>query len=72
MIDEAGLAGLRSALEPDGYGVEVTETDSRVAVQIVAGPEACADCLAPEPVMKGVVAQLLGVEEASVDLAYPD
>lgn len=69
MIDATPL---RASLEPDGYWVEVSEAGDRVGVHIVAGPDACADCLAPEPVLRGIVADLLGVPEHRVDLTYPD
>lgn len=71
MIDDAGLRALRASLRPDGYDVEVTETPDRVAVRILAGEDACADCLSPEPVMKGIVADLLGVPAERITLTYP-
>jgi len=63
---------LRASLQPDGYDAEVTEAGERVRVRITAGPDACADCLAPEPVLRGVAADLLGVPEDKIDLSYPD
>lgn len=69
MIDATPL---RAALELDGYAVEVTQTGERVTVLIAVGRHACADCLAPEPVLKGIAADLLGVAQERIDLTYPD
>jgi hypothetical protein len=71
VIDDQGLRSLRASLRPDGYDVEVREHGRRVAVRITAGPDACADCLAPEPVLKGIVGKLLKVPEEAIDLTYP-
>ena len=42
-----------------------------VRVTITAGPGACADCLVPENLMRGILGQALGVPQDSIDLAYP-
>jgi hypothetical protein len=66
-----GIEALRSSLDADGYRLDVNETDGRVAVRISATPEACADCLVPEPLMRGIMSQTLGVPEDVIDLTYP-
>lgn len=71
VVNEEGLQSLRTTLEADGYLVDVEEAGERVGVRISAGPEACPDCLAPEPVLRGVIHQLLEVPEQSIDLSYP-
>jgi hypothetical protein len=72
MIDEAGLAAMRTTLAADGYGLEVAETGGRVDVRIsVVDPAACADCLAPEVVLRGILQQTLGVPAQLIDLTYP-
>lgn len=72
MINEEGLAAMRTTLAADGYALDVTEAGDRVAVRIsVADPEACEDCLAPEPIMRGILQQTLGVPGQSIDLTYP-
>ncbi|MQA83826.1 MAG: hypothetical protein GEV03_04100 [Streptosporangiales bacterium] len=71
MVDEEGLQALRTSLEADGYRLEVQEEGDRVGVRISATAEACADCLVPEPVLRGILQQTLGVPEGSIDLTYP-
>ena len=70
-VNENGLSALRSALRADGYLLDVQRTGDRVAVRISATPQACADCLAPEPVMRGILGKALGVGEDSIDVTYP-
>jgi hypothetical protein len=70
-IDESALAGLRSTLEADGYRMAVTESGSSVEVKIIAGPEACADCLVPKPIMRNILHAALGVPEDAIVLTYP-
>jgi hypothetical protein len=49
----------------------VGEAGPRVRVTISATPQACADCLAPENLMRGILGQALGVPEGAIDLTYP-
>ena len=72
MVDEAGLRTVRTALEADGYLLDVTESGGRLDARISAGPHACADCLVPKPVLRTMLQQALGVPEQSIDLRYPD
>lgn len=71
MVDQEGLQSLRSSLEADGYRLDVQEEGDRVGVRITATAEACPDCLVPEPVLRGILQQTLGVPEESIDLTYP-
>jgi hypothetical protein len=70
-IDETALDGLRSTLAADDYRMSVTESGSSVEVRITAGPDACADCLVPEPIMRHVLHAALGVPEDAIVLVYP-
>ena len=72
MIEEEGLQALRSSLEADGYRLEVRAEDGRVGVRISATPQACADCLVPKPLMRGVLRNALGVPEDRITLIYPE
>jgi len=72
MVDEQGLEGLRAALAADGYLIEVHERGGRLEARISAGPDACAECLAPKPVLLAMLQQALGVPERSIDLRLPD
>jgi hypothetical protein len=71
MADQDGLLALRSALSADGYEIDLRHAGDRVAVHISATPEACADCLVPKPVMRGILGKALGVGEDSIDITYP-
>jgi hypothetical protein len=71
MADQDGLLALRSALSADGYRLDVRQAGDRVAVRIAATPAACADCLAPEPVLRGIIGKALGVGEDTIDITYP-
>jgi hypothetical protein len=63
---------MRTTLAADGYALDVSEAGGRVDVRIsVADPEACEDCLAPEPIMRGILQQTLGVPGQAIDLTYP-
>jgi hypothetical protein len=58
-LDRA-LTGLRDVLGADGYQLDATASgDHSVVVRVVAGPDACADCLVPRPVMEGILADAL-------------
>ena len=71
MVNEAGIAAMRAALEADGYRLDVREEGSRVGARISATPAACADCLVPKPVLRAMLHQALGVPESEIDLRYP-
>jgi hypothetical protein len=71
-IDESALAGLRATLAADDYAMEVrAEEDGQVQVRITAGPQACADCLVPKPIMRSVLHRALAVPEEAITLVYP-
>ncbi|NIJ11321.1 hypothetical protein FHU38_001665 [Saccharomonospora amisosensis] len=73
MIDPSGLKAMQDMLATDGYRLEATEHGDRVDVRIsVADPQACADCLAPEPVLRGILHKQLKVPESAIDLVYPE
>ena len=70
-IDESALSGLRSTLEADDYRMSVAESGAGVEVTITAGPDACADCLVPKPIMRNILHAALGVPEDGIVLTYP-
>jgi len=67
------LEELRGGFEADGYELRLDSVDDAcAAVTIVAGPEACPECLVPKSAMEGIVMQSLsgsGIER--VTLTYP-
>jgi hypothetical protein len=71
MISAERTVALRSALAADGYLLEVAEDADRVRVTISATPQACADCLVPPDLMRGILGQALGVPPDAIDLTYP-
>lgn len=72
MIDTERAGEIAATLAADGYQMQIAETADRVTVTITAGPEACADCLVPENLMRGILGQALGVPENTIDLTYPE
>jgi hypothetical protein len=70
-VDELQLERLRQTLQADDYRLDVDVQDAGAAVTIVAGPDACEECLVPKPLMQSMLAPVLGVEPASISLTYP-
>jgi hypothetical protein len=71
MIDVTRLRPLQSSLGVDGYRLDAAQDGDRIDVTISASPGACADCLVPKDVLRGILGQLLGVAEEAIDLSYP-
>jgi hypothetical protein len=71
MIYPERAVALQSTLAADGYRMEIAEQGDRVTVTIIATPEACADCLVPKDLMRGILEQALGVPGDAIDLTYP-
>jgi hypothetical protein len=71
MIDTERTVALRSTLLADGYLLDIAEAGTRIRATITATPQACADCLVPKDLMRGILGQALGVPEDAIDLAYP-
>jgi hypothetical protein len=58
---DAALRGLRDTLESDGYGLEWSmEEENRIGIRVLAGSEACAECLVPPELMRSIVDNELG------------
>ena len=56
----SALQRFRDMLAADGYTLSwVVSEQDKVVVRIEAGPEACADCLVPMPIMEGIMADAL-------------
>jgi hypothetical protein len=71
MIDTERTVALRSTLAADGYLMEIAAAEDRIRVTISATPQACADCLVPKDLMRGILEQALGVPGDTIDLTYP-
>ncbi|MGH3234469.1 MAG: hypothetical protein ACRDOH_14670 [Streptosporangiaceae bacterium] len=70
-IDAERAGVLASSLATDGYRMEIAEAGDRVRVIITATPQACADCLVPKDMMRGILGQAPGVPRDAIDLTYP-
>ena len=60
----------KDMLESDGYTLTWTVTGTgadRVVVQIEAGPDACADCLVPLPIMEAIMSDALAPTPYSLE-----
>jgi hypothetical protein len=71
MIDTERTVALRSTLAADGYLLDIAEEGTRIRATITATPQACADCLVPKDLMRGILGQALEVPEDAIDLTYP-
>lgn len=58
---DAALQKFRDVLAADGYQLDWSLSPAgQVTITILAGPDACADCLVPLPVMEAIMADALG------------
>jgi hypothetical protein len=77
MIDrDEALTVFDNLFGADGYSVQVhswpDDTGSPLAIEVVAGEGACADCLVPKTVLRGILSKRLGLpDDAVVDVTYP-
>ena len=71
----SALQPFSSGLAADGYSLVVTAPDGEgLVVEIVAGPDACEDCLIPKEMFVGMLSARLGSEEVAfseLTLVYP-
>ncbi len=65
---DGALQGFRDMLASDGYELRWSlSSPDRVVVQILAGPDACADCLVPWPLMEAIMSDALGPTPYALD-----
>jgi hypothetical protein len=71
----AALEPLAEALLADGYELRATQTADRSArVEVVATPDACADCLVPQDVFTAIIStRLTEVLQGTwqIEVVYP-
>lgn len=70
-IDQQQLDDFRKTLEADDYHLNITVLDDAAIARIEAGPDACAECLVPKDFMRQMLAPLVGVDAAKIDISYP-
>lgn len=75
MVDDLrrALSPVVSALEADGYEARIEHKPGVVLFRIVAGLEACADCLSPRSILEPMIVQQLRLRgfQDEVQLEYP-
>jgi hypothetical protein len=71
MIDTERAVALRATLAADGYLLDIADQGLRVRVTITATPQACADCLVPQDLMRSILGDTLGIPPDAIDLMYP-
>lgn len=71
---QQALMPLISSLRSDGYDAIVEQKPGLVLFRIVAGPEACADCLSPRSVLEPMILRQLRREgfQDQVQVEYPE
>ncbi|MFC7401863.1 hypothetical protein [Citricoccus sp. GCM10030269] len=66
-VVDAALADFTGMMAQDGYQASwKPESADQIAVSIEAGPEACADCLSPTPIMEAILQKALSETPYSV------
>lgn len=70
-IDQQQLEDFRKTLEADDYHLDITVLDDAAIARIEAGPDACAECLVPKDFMRQMLAPLVGVDAAKIEIDYP-
>ncbi|NLC10654.1 MAG: hypothetical protein GX767_00185 [Firmicutes bacterium] len=72
---EKALKSIRETLSYDGYDLVFEEKEGGILdIRIVAGPDACAECLLPKEVLREIIAKELtekGVPFKSIELTLP-
>jgi hypothetical protein len=65
---DGALSTLRDVLTADGYDLEWSlADDNRIVVRVVAGEQACAECLVPVQVMEAIMSDALSDTPYTLD-----
>jgi hypothetical protein len=71
---DAAISETRKGLEASGFSVACVGRGDILTVSILAGPDACAECLVPKAVLESIIGGELagqGIEVRSVEVVYP-
>ncbi|HHU30165.1 MAG: hypothetical protein QM368_08805 [Bacillota bacterium] len=72
---EKALSGIKETLAYEGYDLLAAERERGVIdVMIIAGPDACEECLVPTPVLREMIASELkenGIKFKTINLTIP-
>jgi hypothetical protein len=72
----ASLEPMTAMLGSDGYGLDISVASDRIGLTVVAGPDACKECLVPKEVFASTAVQMLAksnieVDPDAIDIVYP-
>jgi hypothetical protein len=71
---DAAISATRKGLEASGFSVSCADRADTLTVSVRAGPDACAECLVPKPVLQSIIGGELaaqGIQVAGVEVIYP-
>jgi hypothetical protein len=71
---DAAITETRKGLEASGFSVTCAQNAGVFTVSVVAGPDACAECLVPRPVLESIIGNELagrGVQVDGIKVVYP-
>ena len=71
---DAAISATKKGLEASGFSVVCAGRDDILTVSVLAGPDACAECLVPKAVLESIIGGELaaeGIEVRSVEIVYP-
>jgi hypothetical protein len=74
MVEQA-LGEIKERLALDGYTLSATESHGEIQIIIEAGPNACAECLSPKPILERMIASELeqkGVNYHKINIIMPE
>jgi len=69
---EDALIGIKQMLNADGYDLMIDDSQSDLHLKIIAGPEACEDCLVPKDVMISIIEASIPDVQKAIVLKYPN
>lgn len=71
---EAALSGLRDMLNADGYDMSLSiSAPGTLGLKVIAGPDACAECLVPKDLMAAIAMDALAgtIPVSLIEVRYP-
>lgn len=69
---DESVVGFAAGLDADGYDLRLERLPTGdIAGEVVARPDACADCLVPKSVLATIIANTCGLGSDRVHLRYP-
>jgi hypothetical protein len=69
---EEALEVIKQMLMADGYDLTIDDSESDLQINVIAGPDACEDCLVPKEVMIGIIEATIPNVHKTIVLTYPN